>query len=162
MQSTTRRLISWLILSSFRTGPRPPAPALTTNCSHGPVAGHFRSAVYSCFITDNRPQRAMATATQYLGLPPPHCGRWGRKARIHEWAETWTPRKTRLRLTGVVAVDRRPAEHSDGGPDLHGIEKRNGIMFWHAYAAVRGRITRQISGVHSVSAVESHKVMHRR
>src|SRR5439155_17558705 len=59
--SATRRLISWPILFSFRTGPRPPAPAPTGNCSHRPVAGSFHSTLFSGPVTETA-HRAVAIA----------------------------------------------------------------------------------------------------
>jgi hypothetical protein len=67
-----------------------------------------------------------------------------------------------LRLAGIVAVHRRPPEHSHRSPNFHGIKEGNGLLLWHADTAVRCRVTRQISSVHSVRSVKSHEVVHRR
>src|SRR5262249_49350654 len=91
---------------------------------------------------------------------PPHWRRRRRKARTREWPERRTTLKTPLRLSCVVAIDWRPAEHSGRSPGLHRIKKRNGVLVWHSDTTGRSRVTRQICGVQPVSAVESHKIMH--
>src|SRR5438045_9535344 len=111
MQSATRRLTSWLILSSFRTGPRPPALAPITDSVPRPVAGRsFDSTLFSCLVTENRPQGGGCSAAKF-DLPPPHSGRRRRKARIHAWAETWAALKTGMRSTLGRVVDRPHSEH---------------------------------------------------
>ena len=56
---------------------------------------------------------------------------------------------------------RRPAEHSYGCADVDCIEKRDGILFRQANAAVGGGISGQNSGVHSGRTIEANEIMHR-
>ena len=60
------------------------------------------------------------------------------------------------------AAVRRSAKYRHRCADFHGVEKRNRAFFGHTHTTVRGRITGQIPGVHSVCAREAHKVAHRR
>src|SRR6266404_7019392 len=56
----------------------------------------------------------------------------------------------------------RPAEHRDGSADIDRVIERNRKLIGHSHTTVRRRITGQITGVHSIGAVESHEVRHRR
>ena len=96
-------------------------------------------------------------------LPPPRKRRrrrheaW-RKARIcksiaasHQWG---------LPLP-CVASRWRASEHGDRSINIDGIEERNCQLFRHPNTPVGSGISRQISGVHSISAGKTHEVMHR-
>src|SRR5205823_1992827 len=63
------------------------------------------------------------------------------------------------RLFGITA-SRCPAKHSDWSSDGDQVEKRNRILLRHADTAVRRRVAWQITSMHSICAVEAHKIMH--
>ena len=67
----------------------------------------------------------------------------------------WTKSKKLIR-------SRRSAEHCDRRSYLHRVVKCDRQLIGHSHTAVRRRITRQITGVHSVRAMKAHEVRHRR
>ncbi len=69
----------------------------------------------------------------------------------------------RLWTKSIILIrSRRPAEHRDGSADIDRVIERNRKLIGHSHTTVRRRITWQITGVHSIGAVESHEVRHRR
>jgi hypothetical protein len=66
------------------------------------------------------------------------------------------------KMAEIVARSRSAAEDIHRRAYLHVVKKRNGVLFWHTNAPMRGRITRQITSVHSICLVKTNEVTHRR
>ena len=65
-------------------------------------------------------------------------------------------------VSTILARSRRLPENVDRRAHCDCVEERDRALFRHPDAPVRGRITREIPGVHSDRVVKAHKVAHRR